>query len=67
MNVITSYEETKYDENYKNAKCKLTEFLFALEELSSQQKIQLANDFINFAGMKVAINEFMNYIKAKKI
>ena len=51
----------EFDDKYKNAKAKLTDFVESLKDLTPSQREQLAREYINTVGMPVILSQFIGF------
>lgn len=54
----------EFENNYIDAKNKLTNFIAAFSKLTEMQKQQLANEFITSVSMAASLEQFINYMNS---
>lgn len=62
MNEFKPVMGIEFDDKYKDARKKLIDFMEALSYLTSEQKEQLAKEYMASIGMAAAFEQFMHYI-----
>ena len=53
----------EFDDNYKEAKNKLIEFIAALNKLTEEQSQELAREFLMSVGMGALFEQFIKFAK----
>ena len=63
MNGIRPTIGIEFDDKYTNAKNKLIELVKALDELTDNQRAQLAQEYITSYSMATSLEQFISYMK----
>ena len=62
MNEFRPTVGIEFDDKYVEAKAKLVEFVKALNALTSEQRRQLASEFLASMGMAASFEQFVGYM-----